>query len=89
MEPRTLTPYILQALARHQVNERRVNLQILVDELKVRRVDVRRTISTLHEQGYLDAVTLRLTMNGFAVGMSLVEKELPPLRRIKLRVAAA
>ena len=89
MEPRKLTPYILRALAQYQIDERRVNLQTLVDDLEVRRADVRRAMTALHEQGFVDIVSFKLSMNGFAVGMSLLDKELPPLRRITSITVAA
>ncbi len=88
MEPRTLTPYVLRALARHQLNGRLVTLQTLVDELQVRRADVRGTISSLHREGYLDVLSLRLTMEGFTIGVALLDRELPELRR-ELSNAAA
>jgi len=80
MELEQLTPYVLRALARHQINGRWVTLQDVVDELHVRRPDVRKTISTLHRLGFLDVFSLRLTMEGFVVGAGLLDKELPPLR---------
>jgi hypothetical protein len=89
MEPQTLTPYILQVLARHQLNGRRVHLQTVVDELRVRRGDVRRTISTLYQQGHLDLLSLRLTMSGFTIGVSLLESGLPELRCDPSSAAAA
>jgi DNA-binding IclR family transcriptional regulator len=89
MEPHVLSLYILRALARHQIRERRVTLQTLVDELGVRRVDVRRTVSLLHEQGYLDVVRLHLTMTGFALGIGLLDRELPELRRVASESEAA
>jgi DNA-binding IclR family transcriptional regulator len=89
MEPHVLSLYILRALARHQIRERRVTLQTLVDELGVRRVDVRRTVSLLHEQGYLDVVRLHLSMAGFALGIGLLDRKLPELRRVASASEAA
>ena len=89
MEKKTLALYILRALARHQMDNRGVTLQVLVDEIGVRRGDVRSAVTALHEQGYLDALRLRLTMAGFAVGVGLVGAKLPPLRLGTLsRIAA-
>lgn len=89
MNPRKLAPYVLQALARYQARGRLANLQTLVDEIGVRRGDVRRTVSALHREGYVDALRMRLTMSGFALGLALAKVELPPLRAERLAVAAA
>ena len=83
MEPTTLAPYVLKVLAHHQIKGRIVTLQALVDELQVRRADVRRTVTALDHEGYLDALRMTLTMAGFAIGAGLSDKELPPLRRPK------
>jgi Mn-dependent DtxR family transcriptional regulator len=89
MEPKTLAPHVLKLLARYQTEGRRATLQDLVDELFVRRGDVRATISALHVEGYLDATRLRLTMMGFAHGVSLLDVQLPALRRLTLVRACA
>lgn len=89
MEPKTLAPHVLKLLARYQLEGRRATLQDLVDELFVRRADVRATISALHVEGYLDATRLRLTMMGFAHGASLLDVQLPALRRLTLVRACA
>lgn len=87
MEPRELAPHVLRALARHQIDGRRATLETLVDEIGVRRADLRRTVTALHEQGYLDVASLRLTLNGFALGVRLVDRKLP-LLRVVTRVGA-
>ena len=89
MEPNTLAPYVLRELALHQMNGRRVTLQDLVDDLGVRRADVRKTVAALHEAGHVDALRMAPTMSGFAYGAGLVDVELPPLRRPKLTLIAA
>lgn len=89
MEPKLLALHVLKSLARHQVDGRRVSLQDLVDELKVRQADVRKTVSALDQEGYLDSTKMNLTMNGFAAGAGLLETDLPPLRQVKLTLVAA
>jgi Mn-dependent DtxR family transcriptional regulator len=89
MEPKTLAPHVLKALVQSQMNGRRATLQTLVDDLFVRRADVRATVNALHAEGYLDATRLRLTMMGFAHGVSLLDVELPALRRLRLVTACA
>lgn len=80
MNIRTLSMYILQALARAQMEGRRMNLLTLRDELSVRRTDIRAAVSRLHREGMLDALTMRLSFQGFAIGQALSTATLPPLR---------
>jgi len=89
MTPRHLAPYVLRTIARYQLNGRLITLQTLVDEIGVRRADLRKTVSALHREGYVDALHMRLTMRGFAVGTPLLCQELPPLRQPQVAVAAA
>lgn len=89
MSPRKLAPYVIRTLARYQTEGRVANLQVLVEEIGVRKVDVRKTVSALHREGYVDALRMRLTLAGFALGAALSKVELPPLRLASLAVAAA
>ena len=90
MNVRTLSMHVLQALAHAQTDGERATLDTLVDQLKVRRRDVRAVVTALHQQGLVDAIHMRVTLQGFAVGRSLVAKELPALRvDAERRVAAA
>jgi len=81
MTPRVLAPHILRTLAAAQRRGRPVTLQDLVDALKVRRVDVRAAVTAMDQQGLLDAMTLRLTLEGFAVGSALRARKLPAIPR--------
>ena len=81
MTPRVLAPYVLRYLASAQRRGRLVTLDDVVAKIKVRRADVRTAISTLHAQGLLDATTLRLSLQGFAVGTALRAHKLPPIAR--------
>jgi DNA-binding IclR family transcriptional regulator len=83
METTLLATHILKVIAQHQISGRQVSLQTLVDELKVRRADIRRVVTALDNEGYLDAMRMSLTMTGFAIGGGLLERELPPLRQQK------
>lgn len=89
MTPSNLAPYVLRTIAQYQLGGRLLTLQTLVDELGVRRTDLRKTVSALHQQGYVDALHMRLTLLGFALGTQLLRQELPPLRRPQVAVAAA
>jgi len=90
MNTRTLSMYVLRALAEAQTEGRRTNLETLVDQLQVRRHDVRGVVTTLHQQGLVDVLHMRLTLEGFAIGRSLLQQKLPVLRlTAERRVAAA
>lgn len=80
--PRALAPYVLRALAASQRAGKATNLQRLTDELGVRRSDIRATINALHDQGLLDALTMRLSLHGFAIGSALRSQKLRPLREV-------
>ncbi len=59
-------------------------------ELQVRRTDIRGVVTTLDRQGFVDALRMRPTLLGFALGRSLAAEALPVLRsRPRLAVVAA
>lgn len=89
MNQRTVSAYVLRALAMAQTEGRASTLETLIDELKIRRVDVRGAVSALHREGYLDVLRMRLTLRGFAIGRSFIGQELPELRPAKVAQAAA
>jgi hypothetical protein len=80
MSPNTLAPYVLQTLAKYQLEGRICSLDHLAGEIKVRRADLRRTVSALHREGFVDALRMRLTWSGFALGRAVVAVPLPELR---------
>jgi DNA-binding IclR family transcriptional regulator len=81
MNAQTLSAHVLQALAQAQSEGRRASLETLAEELRVRRGDIRRTVTLLHRQGFVDALRMRLTLAGFALGRAYLGQTLPPLRR--------
>lgn len=85
MNVRTLSMHVLRALAEAQTEGRRSNLDTLVEQLEVRRRDVRAAVTALHQQGLVDAIHMQLTLQGFAVGRSCMTQELPPLRATAAR----
>lgn len=89
MNPRTLAPYVLRTIARHQLNGHCITLQTLVEDINVRRGDLRKTVSALHREGLVDALTMRLTLRGFTIGVSLLRVDLPPLREEVVASVAA
>jgi hypothetical protein len=81
MNANALPAYVLQALAQAQSEGRKMSLETLTEALRVRRGDVRRAVSLLHRQGFVDALRMRLTLPGFALGRAYLGQVLPPLRR--------
>ncbi|UQA58350.1 hypothetical protein [Polyangium aurulentum] len=89
MTTEQLAPYVLRALAEAQQEGRRIDLETLALAIKVRRPDVRKTVSALHQQGLVDALRLQLSLAGFAIGSALLTTELPPIRRPKAPASPA
>jgi hypothetical protein len=89
MNAQALSAHVLQALAEAQSEGRRVTLDTLAGDLRVRRGDIRRTVTLLHRQGFVDALRMRLTLSGFALGRAFLGEALPPLRRAAEVHAAA
>ena len=76
----SLVAHILRAMSLAQREGRRVDLEGLTVELGARRADVRGVLSTMHRQGLLDVTKMRLTLSGFAMGASLADRSLAPVR---------
>lgn len=89
MNTQALSAHVLRALAVAQIEGRRLDLDTLTQEIRVRRGDVRRVVSALHQEGYLDALRMRLTLMGFALGRSYIGGALPELRRPRLAAVVA
>jgi hypothetical protein len=89
MDQRLLSAHVLKTLARAQVSGARSSLETLVEALHVRRKDVRAAVSALDAAGYLDALHMRLTLNGFAIGAALRETNLAPLRSTEIAASRA
>jgi DNA-binding IscR family transcriptional regulator len=83
MTPQHIAPYILRTLAQAQTEGRCMDLETLSRDIAVRKVDVRKTVSAMHQEGLLDALRLRLSLKGFALGRSLLAINLAPIRRTK------
>jgi DNA-binding IclR family transcriptional regulator len=89
MTSQAIAPYVLKLLAQYQLDGKLCSLDQLVQEIQARRADVRRTVSALHREGYVDALHMRLTMAGFAIGRTLLRVPLPALRASRSCCAAA
>ncbi|MEI7894479.1 MAG: hypothetical protein WCI05_15400 [Myxococcales bacterium] len=90
MAPRLIAPHLLFHLVQAQLAGGGLTLDELVDLVKVRRVDVRRTLTAMDRSDLLDVRRMRLTLRGFALGLVLREEALPVLRQTHaLHVVAA
>ncbi len=90
MDHKTLAAYILQALTVAQTEGRSENLESLVEALRVRRKDIRATLTMLHRQGLVDVLRMRLSLAGFTIGTALLGQTLPALRAAPVaKIAAA
>ncbi len=89
MNNHALPAHVLQVLVRLHTEGRRATLEMLVEALRVRRGDVRRTLSALHREGFVDVLRMRPTLAGFALGRALEGVELPALRVAKVAAVVA
>ncbi|WP_437971734.1 hypothetical protein WMF04_21560 [Sorangium sp. So ce260] len=89
MTDKDLVPHLLRTLVALQSEGKTVTLETLTTALAVRRTDVRRVITALHREGYLDALRMRLTFRGLALGAAFAAAPLRPLRRPSLRAVKA
>ncbi|MBK8259482.1 MAG: hypothetical protein IPK82_43350 [Polyangiaceae bacterium] len=80
MNRKTIAAYVLRALAQAQMDGKVVTLAALTSELQVRKSDVRSVVTALHDQGYVDALRMKLSWQGFAIGSALIGATLPELR---------
>ena len=80
MNAQALSAHVLHALAAAQTEGRATSLETLTQELGVRRGDIRRVVTLLHRQGFVDALRMRLTLTGFALGRAYMGRTLPALR---------
>jgi hypothetical protein len=91
MNIHALPAHVLLALVRLHSEGTRASLERLVEELRVRRGDVRRVLSALHREGFVDVLRMRPTLAGFALGRAyaLQGAALPALRAPKLAAVVA
>lgn len=89
MNSKDLAAHLLQLLFVLQSEGEIATLETLTEALRVRRADIRRVLTALHREGVVDAVRMRLTMPGLALGAALAGAKLRPLRRAPLRLISA
>ncbi len=72
--------HLLRAIAKAAARGRSTDLEVLALEIGVRKVDCRAALTTLHRQGYVDVLRMRPTLQGFALGASVRNAVLEPVR---------
>jgi DNA-binding GntR family transcriptional regulator len=73
---------VLRELADAQDRGERLGLDELVSALGVRRGELRTIVSRLHRQGLVDALRMRPTLAGFAIGRTAAGLTLRALREV-------
>jgi DNA-binding IscR family transcriptional regulator len=80
MNLKTLTAHVLRAIASAHRFGRPCNLEMLAQEIGVRRGDVRHCVTSLHREGFVDALRMKPTLAGFALSRALEGATLGALR---------
>jgi DNA-binding IclR family transcriptional regulator len=62
-------------ITQDHLDGRRSALDELVERSAAPRAEVRGVLSALHAEGWLDVLRMRLTMEGFALGVYLLERD--------------
>lgn len=84
---KAVAAHVLRHLARAQQKGRNMELATLASDIGVRREDVRHVVTSLHEEGHVDAKRMKLTLSGFAIAAAMRECRLAdanPARRIPM-----
>lgn len=85
---RILAAHAVVTLARAQARGRAMNLATLAQSLGVSREATRALVTSLHAEGHVDALRMRVTMSGLVIAASLRDCRLRPIeRRSAARVA--
>lgn len=84
----SLAEHLLRTIARDHLSGRRSDLDSLSATIAIRREDVRATLSSLHREGYLDVLRMKLTLAGFALGCSLIDQPVRAVRSSRKSIAA-
>lgn len=81
-----IAAHLLATLFRLREQRSAVTLETLAANVAVRRRDVRRVLSSLHREGLVDILRMRLTLRGLALGAALSASA---LRSVRTRARAA
>ncbi len=88
LDRKTLAAHVLVVLARAQRAGRVLTLSDVAADLEVRKGDIRAVVATLHQEGYVDALRMQVTLPGLALASSLSRARLRPLRADTTTTAA-
>ena len=86
LDNKTIAAHTIVVLSRAQADGRALRLDELATEIGVRKADVRKVVTSLHAEGHVDALRLRLTMTGLALATSLAASTLRDARRDDVRI---
>ena len=81
---KAVAAHVLRHLARAQQKGRNIHLETLASDIGVRREDVRHVVTSLHEEGHVDAKRMKLTLSGFAIAAAMRDCHLARARRIPM-----
>ncbi len=81
METSLLALYVLREMTIANRFGDRLTLESLSQRIGVRKEDIRGVVTKLDGEDYVDALRMRLTLAGFAVGQSLTKCGLKDLRK--------
>ena len=90
LDPKSLAAHVIVTLADAQSAGLSPRIDELAASIGVRKADVRSVVSSLHHEGHVDAMRLRLTLSGLALASAFGAYELKPTRthqEVRLRVA--
>jgi DNA-binding GntR family transcriptional regulator len=76
---RILAQHVILTIARDHLEGRRSDLDTLTEALGASRAEVRSVLTSLHHEGYVDVLRMRLTIEGFALGLALSDKQMPSM----------
>jgi len=84
LDNKSIAAHVVVLLSQAQALGRAVRLDELASDIGVRKADVRGIVSSLHAEGHVDAIRLRLTLSGLALATSLAASKLHEPRRVAL-----
>ena len=86
LDTKSIAAHVVVTLSEAQAEGRALRLDELASEIGIRKADVRNVVSSLHAEGHVDALRLRLTMTGLALATSLASCQLHEPRRHDVRI---
>jgi transcription initiation factor IIE alpha subunit len=81
LDTKSIAAHVVVTLSQAHADGRVLRLDELAEEIGVRKADVRNVVTSLHHEGHVDAMRLRLTMTGLALATTLATCTLAEPRR--------